>query len=174
MLKTDGGDQGAGVGSVPSTLPSMHRAKTSHLSNLFILGYAKSSLLLSEFLELRQVGTPLQLQWASFLSRGFLFLQSAALGLASSSCEAQAWLPCGMWGPLGPGIEPVAPESANRLPTPGPPERSFFSIFRCAVQLLLSIFTLLCNITQVSIVIQNIKECSKNVRKMKPRVPRRL
>ena len=43
---------------------------------------------------------------------------SRAQGL--SSCGAQAWLPCDLWNPPGPGIESVSPALAGGLLAPGP------------------------------------------------------
>ena len=68
-----------------------------------------------------------------FSLRWLLLLRARALGaLASvvvacrlSSCGSRAQLLCGMWDLPGPGLEPVSPAMAGRLPTTGPPEKPY-------------------------------------------------
>ena len=40
-----------------------------------------------------------------------------------SNCGSRAQLLCGMWDPPRPGLEPVCPALAGRLPTTAPPEK---------------------------------------------------
>ena len=47
-----------------------------------------------------------------------------ALGHRLNSCGSQAQLLCGMWDLLGPGIEPLSPELADRFLSTVPPEKS--------------------------------------------------
>ena len=58
-----------------------------------------------------------------------------ALERRLSSCGAQAQLLCGMWDPLGPGIEPVSPALAGGLSTTAPPGKPFTCFFMCLVDL---------------------------------------
>ena len=51
-------------------------------------------------------------------------------GTGFLSCRTQAQLPQSMRNLPSPGIKPVAPELADRLPTTGPPEKSKFVYFR--------------------------------------------
>ena len=51
-------------------------------------------------------------------------------GTGFSSCSTQAQLPQSMWNLPRPGIKPVAPELAGRLPTTGPRGKSEFVYFR--------------------------------------------
>ena len=48
-----------------------------------------------------------------------------------STCDTRAQLPCGMWHPPRPGIEPVSLELAGGFLTTGPPGKSFFFFFNC-------------------------------------------
>ena len=44
-----------------------------------------------------------------------------------SNCGSQAQLLHGMWDPPRPGLEPVSPASAGRVPTTAPPGKPSFS-----------------------------------------------
>ena len=46
-----------------------------------------------------------------------------------SNCGPRAQLPCGMWDPPRPGLEPVFPASAGRLSTTAPPGKPCSSFF---------------------------------------------
>ena len=53
-----------------------------------------------------------------------------------STCDTRAQLPCGMWHPPRPGIEPVSLELAGGFLTTGPPGKSFFFFLIAAVVVL--------------------------------------
>ena len=46
-----------------------------------------------------------------------------------SSCGSRAQLPRSMWDPPRPGLEPMSPSPAGRLPTTAPPGKPPFLIF---------------------------------------------
>ena len=46
-----------------------------------------------------------------------------------SNCGSQAQLLRGMWDPPRPGLEPVSPELAGRLPTTAPPGKPLIIVF---------------------------------------------
>ena len=70
-------------------------------------------------------------QCTASLLRWLLLLQSVGsrcMGFGghsaqAQSCGMQAELPLSMWNP-GPGIKPMSPALAGRLPTPGPPGKA--------------------------------------------------
>ena len=51
--------------------------------------------------------------------------------LRLSSCGSRAQLLRGMWDPPRPGLEPVSPTSAGRLPTTAPPGKPWYLLFLC-------------------------------------------
>ena len=53
----------------------------------------------------------------------------------SNCCGAQASLPCGMWDPPGPGIEPVFHALQGRFLTTGLPMKPLFIFYRIIVDL---------------------------------------
>ena len=46
-----------------------------------------------------------------------------------SNCGSRAQSLCSMWDPPRPGLEPVSPALAGRLPTTAPPGKPFQGIF---------------------------------------------
>ena len=73
--------------------------------------------------------------WASVVvAHGLSSCGSQALECRLSSCGALAELLCGMWGLLGPGIEPVSPALAGRFPTTAPPGKPPYSVFNEVVR----------------------------------------
>ena len=50
-----------------------------------------------------------------------------------SSCGSRAQLLRGMWDPPRPGLEPVSPASAGRLPTTAPPGKPHLVTFNCCL-----------------------------------------
>ena len=57
---------------------------------------------------------------------GFSTCGTRALERRLSSCGARAQPLRGMWDPPGPGLEPVSPALAGRLPTTAPPGKPYF------------------------------------------------
>ena len=55
---------------------------------------------------------------------GFSSCGTWALEHRLSSCGARAWLLCGMWDLLRPGLKPVSPAMAGRFLTTAPPGKS--------------------------------------------------
>ena len=45
-----------------------------------------------------------------------------------SNCGSRAQLLCGMWDLPRPGLEPMSPALAGRLPTTAPPGKPFFTL----------------------------------------------
>ena len=68
--------------------------------------------------------------WASGVTaHGLRSCGSWALAHGLSSCGTGAWLPCSMWDPPRPGIEPMSPVLAGRFFTtesPGKPSARLF------------------------------------------------
>ena len=115
-----------------------------NLFNLFIFGWAGSSLLHVGFLQLWREGATLCCSaraphcsgfsccrawalgsWASVVvAHGVSSCGSRALERRLSSCGARAQLLCGMWDLPGPGIEAVSPALAGRFLTTAPPGKS--------------------------------------------------
>ena len=62
------------------------------------------------------------------VARGLSSCGSQALERRLSSCGTQALLLRGMWDPPGPGLEPMSPALAGRLPTTAPPGKSQDSV----------------------------------------------
>ena len=60
-------------------------------------------------------------EWGLLSSSGPQLLLVRSVGF--SSCDAQAWLPCGIWDLSGTGIEPMFPALTGGLLTTGPPEK---------------------------------------------------
>ena len=58
------------------------------------------------------------------LARGLSSCGSQALECRLSSCGTRAYLLCGMWDLLGPGLQPVSPALAGRFLTTVPPGKS--------------------------------------------------
>ena len=53
--------------------------------------------------------------------RGPLTIAASLQTRRLSNCGSRAQLPCGMWDPPRPGLEPVSPAPAGRLSTTAPP-----------------------------------------------------
>ena len=53
-----------------------------------------------------------------------------------SNCGSRAYLLRGMWDPPRPGLEPVSPATAGRLPTTAPPGKPSFGFLRLILILL--------------------------------------
>ena len=68
--------------------------------------------------------------WASVVvAHGLSSCGSQALERRFSSCGARAYLLCGMWDLLGPGLEPAPPALAGGFLTTAPPGKSQACIF---------------------------------------------
>ena len=48
-----------------------------------------------------------------------------------SNCGSRAYLLRGMWDPPRPGLEPVSPALAGRLPTTAPPGKALIAVLIC-------------------------------------------
>ena len=64
------------------------------------------------------------------VARGLSSCGSWALERRLSSCGSRAQLLHGMWDLPGPGLEPVSPALAGRLPTIVPPGKPYFKLFK--------------------------------------------
>ena len=69
------------------------------------------------------------MQASVVVARGLSSCGSRALEWRLSSCGARAQLLRGMWDPPGPGLEPMSPALAGRLPTTAPPGKLLHSFF---------------------------------------------
>ena len=69
-----------------------------------------------------------------------------------SSCGSRAYLLCGMWDPPRPGLEPVSPALAGRLPTTAPPGKPKFEhLYICLLAIWISFVKYLLNFVFLSI-----------------------
>ena len=88
---------------------------------LFIFGSVGSSFLCEGFLQLRRAGATFITVRGPFTIAASLVAENRLQTRRLSSCGSRAQLVRGMWDPPGPGLEPVSPALAGRLPTTAPP-----------------------------------------------------